>query len=294
MNARMNGPGLTTVFVGGFSLPVPSAAPIPSSSPAVGTPGADGTWRPTARNRVAETFSRAREWLGERFLVADTTLKRRDHARWQRAEMLQDLCDLTAGWLTGQIASQPGYYGPVDVDEDDAPGLTEALVALNRIGFWTRTSQAGFDGEGYDGAHWTQLAAVDGFADRAVVEYLEHALVGSRFRIQAHPFREEGHGGVVVTRREGRAYTGFGGSMDDKDAAIQVAGVGERATEAVYGALQVVIWDPIADRNDLWSFLRQISHCPVPATARTDHHDAPPLLPAAQRRLRDQDMKETT
>jgi hypothetical protein len=229
-----------------------------TSTTAAGSSEPDDTWRRTlTRDRVSEAWIRFREWVGEQFLVAGTTLKRRDHARWQRAESLQDLCDLTVGWLTGEIASHPGYYGPVDVDEDDAPGLTDALVALNRIGFWTRTSQAGLDREGYDGAHWAQLAAVDGFADRAVVERLEAALAGTRYRIQAYPAGEQGHEGVVVTRREGRAHTGFGGSMDDEDMAIQVAGVGEPAVRAVRDGAEVVIWDPVVGRNDLWPKLHR-------------------------------------
>jgi hypothetical protein len=91
---------------------------------------------------------------------------------------------------------------------DDAPGLTDALVALNWIGFWTRTSQASADGEGYDGELWTQLAAVGGFADPATVERLKDALAGTLYRIQALPARQQGHDAVVVTRGEGQAYTG--------------------------------------------------------------------------------------
>lgn len=244
------------VSIGGFSLPVPSTATAPGASPAAGTPLVGPTRRARARDRVSGAWSWIREWAEEQFLVAGTTLKRRDHARWQRAASLTDLGELTAGWLTGEIVSSPGYYGPVDVDEDDAPGLTDALVALNRIGFWTRTSQAGLDREGYDGAHWTQLAAVDGFADRAVVERLENALAGTRYRIQAYPAQEQDHEGVVVTRREGQAYTGFGGSMDDEDLDIQVDGVGEQAAQAVRDSSQVVIWDPTVGRNDLWTVLQ--------------------------------------
>jgi len=245
------------VSIGGFSLPVPSTTTAPSSPPA-GPSSAEPTWRTFARDRAGDAWGRIREWAQERFLVAGTTLKRRDHARWQRATSVPDLGELTAGWLTGEIASSPGYYGPVDVDEDDAPGLTQALVVLNRIGFWTRTSQAGLDREGYDGAHWTQLAAVDGFADQTVIECLENALADTGYRIQAHPVLEQGHEGVVVTRREGRAYTGFGGSMDDEDLDLQVAGVGEQAAQAVRDSSQVVIWDPAVGRNDLWSVLQDV------------------------------------
>jgi hypothetical protein len=261
------------VFVGGFWTHVTSQSdPCAATDrpPAPGSPPPGLTWRVRARDLASHVWGVAREWVEERFLVAGTTLKRRDHARWQQAESVQDLCDLTAGWLTGEIASHPGYYGPVDVEEHDAPGLTNALVALNRIGFWTRTSQAGADGDGYDGAHWTQLAAVDGFADRALAERLEHALAGTRFRIQAHPVGLQGHEGVVVTRREGHAHTRFGGSTDDEDLATHLAGVGERAARAVRAGTQVVIWDPRVGRNDLWPVLNKISRSAAWATARAD------------------------
>jgi hypothetical protein len=81
---------------------------------------------------------------------------------WAAARSLNDLCALTERWLRADLATQPGYSGSVDVDEEEAPGLTDACIALNRAGFLTRNSQAGFDGTGYDGARWTQLAAVDG------------------------------------------------------------------------------------------------------------------------------------
>ncbi len=86
-------------------------------------------------------------------------LTRRDRSLWAAARSLADLGELTALWLDGSIASQPGYYGPCDVDEDDAPGLTDTLILLNRAGYVTFGSQAG-----YDGAPWQQLAAVEGLA----------------------------------------------------------------------------------------------------------------------------------
>ncbi len=120
------------VSVGGFSLPV--AARAPRQELATATPEATINWGGSHRDRVSQSWTRIRDWVNERFLVTGTTLKRRDHARWQRAETLQDLADLTASWLSGDIASQPGYYGRVDVDEDDAPGLTAALVASTESG----------------------------------------------------------------------------------------------------------------------------------------------------------------
>lgn len=81
---------------------------------------------------------------------------------------------------------------------------------------------------------------------------------------------------MVVTRREERAYPGFGASVDDEDVAIQVAGVGERAAQAVRASFQVVIWDPVAGRNDLWAVLKKISHSSASFAVRADHQAMPP------------------
>jgi hypothetical protein len=137
----------------------------------------------------------------------------------------------------------------------------------------------------YDGAYWTQLAAVEGFTDHATVEHLENALAGTLYRIQAHSTHEQGHDAVVVTRREGQAYTGFGGSMDDEDVAIQVAGVGARAARAVHSGAQIVIWDPVAARNTLWAVLSEIGDSSGLAAARSDHQGVSSVTRAVSRRF---------
>jgi hypothetical protein len=108
------------------------------------------------------------------------TLTPDDRPRWAAARTLADLGELTAQWLEGRIDSQPGYYGRVDVDEDKVPGLTETLILLNRAGFLTNGSQAGFDGKGFDNARWQQLAAVTGFASKETYGWLEALSVSPR------------------------------------------------------------------------------------------------------------------
>lgn len=85
-----------------------------------------------------------------------------DKAVWAEARSLAAVAARTARWLTGELAGQPGYCGPVDVDEDTAPGMTQVLIACKLAGFLTENSQAGSDEPGYDGAGWRQVAAVDG------------------------------------------------------------------------------------------------------------------------------------
>lgn len=175
-------------------------------------------------------------------------IKRNERHLWADAQSLPDLCRLTAGWLEGHVQSQPGYYGSVDVD--DAEGLLDALIGLNRRCFLTNNSQQGFDGTGYDGAHWTQHAAVTGFADRGMFQWLRR-VVGSRFEVEA-----DGPG-VYVTLREGRGYTHYGNPLSRRDIEFSYDGCGEGALQAVCGALQVTVYDPEPGRNDLWGVLRR-------------------------------------
>lgn len=179
-----------------------------------------------------------------------------DRPRWAAARTLTDLCDLTALWLEGRIDSQPHYYGRVDVDEGEASGLTQALVALNRAGFLTYQSQAGYDGPGYDGANWMQLAAVIGYADLATVEILRAALpdwyqfvvhTGLRRRFQ------RSRPGAWVTYRDGSPYTGFAWQTTRRQIAFEWDGCHRDAIRAIESACTIAIYDPTPGPNDLWS-----------------------------------------
>jgi hypothetical protein len=99
-------------------------------------------------------------------------MSRRDRLAWQSANTVADLGGLMARWLEGDLKSWPGYqpgYGP----DDETRRLIPTLAALNRAGFLTDSSQPGEMGPGFDGAWWSQRAAVSGFvADRALLREL--------------------------------------------------------------------------------------------------------------------------
>lgn len=186
-------------------------------------------------------------------------MPRADARAWGSARTLADLGELTARWLEGTIKSQPGYYGPCDVDEDDAPGMTATLIALCRAGYVTDQSQAGCVAPGYDGAGWEQRAAVQGFAGDDTLDWLSEALRPTRFRLFAHPvkgaWRRAGKG-VTVTTRAGRAYTGFGGQRGRADIDLWFGAAGNgAAVDAACAAWQVTIYDPEFGPNDLWPVL---------------------------------------
>lgn len=179
---------------------------------------------------------------------------------WADARSLTDLSRLTEMWLEGRIDSQPHYYGRVDVDEAEAPGLTRALVALNRINFLTDNSQAGYAGPGDDGATWTQLAAVSGYADLATVDRIA-ARLPERYRFVVHTGLRRRfqrlNPGVWVTFRDGIPYTGFAPQMTRGQITFEWEGCHRDAIRAIQSACTVAIYDPMPGENDLWAALER-------------------------------------
>jgi hypothetical protein len=198
-----------------------------------------------------------------------TTLRLADRSRWRAARTLQDLADLTAAWLAGEIRSQPGYYGRVDVDEDRAPGLTAALVACNRAGFLTRTSQAGYVGPGYHGAtRATVLAAVYGYTDRDTAQRLFSASVWAPTRVHVfiHPIGAGrlGEDAREVSWADDRATCSFGGCVPVGYLLDEFAGCSRHVIDALAHAWSVTVLDPEPGRNTLWAWLSEV----MPALAK--------------------------
>lgn len=176
--------------------------------------------------------------------------------RWALAETVPDLCDLTIGWLIGEIPNQPEYVGPVDVDEQEAPGLTAALRDLNRASFLTTSSQAGSNDPATGSVRWLQYAAVEGFAEPAALDHLAAAFTFSPYRITRTPAAIDGDG-VPVTYRNGLVYTTFGSGGRRTVSHLAASGaLCRRAVAALRGTENYVIFDPVPGRNTLWADLR--------------------------------------
>jgi hypothetical protein len=247
---------------------------------------------------VSNTLDRAlapvrgfREWLEDGMpMPGSGTVGVRDRRRWREAASMEDLCALTASWLSGEIGSQPGYYGRVDVDDDLAPGMATTLIALNRMGFLTRQSQAGHDGPGGyagdDDVHWTACAAIEGFASPEIAEKLQAALAGTRFEIRVEnsrlpdaPFVQ----GQVVAHVEGSPNTWFGGRLRAEEIGFEFEGTSAAAVAAVQETLQVTIQDPTPGPNDLWTHLNAAAQNAATAPAEAPpSHPTPPSTTASR------------
>jgi hypothetical protein len=200
-------------------------------------------------------------------------MSKADKRLWAEARTLADVGELTAQWLEGRIESQPGYCGPSDVDD---PGrLVPLLAGLNRAGFVTTGSQEAFDGPGYDGAHWEQRAAVEGFAAFPVATVLRHAAAEAGMTVVAHSpaalprWRYRYHQAVDVTRRGGRPHTGFGANLPRRHIRDDWTGYGichPDAVDALCAAWQVTLIDPEWGRRDaLWDMLAAFCPGEVPS-----------------------------
>lgn len=194
---------------------------------------------------------------------------------WRDAACLADLGELTARWLEGTVLEQPAYYGPVDVDEDMAPGLTAALIVANRAGLLTENSQAGVDQPA-----WRQLAWVSGRATPGMVHYLASAAEG-RDDVEVVAFtRLPDHvcAGAATVRTEAELVVtwvsdGLPFTVDSRqkqsDYHWLYEGLVRPSALAEFDeAVQVAVVDPVPGRNTLWAWLegtlRHVNAWPSP------------------------------
>lgn len=183
---------------------------------------------------------------------------------WENAYTLADLGEATARWLEGRVDRHPGYGGDPD---DETTDLIPELVAANRAGFVTLTSQPGEIVTGYDGLVWSQRAAVEGFcdADRFFdLADLAHA-AGLLVRVRAMPparrfhlpfWQLRGERGIPVTLRAGQLVTDFGSTLSWQDIETAFWACSDGALDQLTEAWQVTIVDPCWGRNDrVWPVL---------------------------------------
>lgn len=85
---------------------------------------------------------------------------------WQKARTLTDACELTAAWMEGVIAFNPGSVGG-PIDKETGP-IAVQLAQINRLRLWTQESQPG-----EDSPEWRQREFVHGLCEEATARKLE-------------------------------------------------------------------------------------------------------------------------
>jgi hypothetical protein len=189
-------------------------------------------------------------------------MSRTDKRRWRSAAGLHDLGSLVASWLTGDIASQPGYQPNCGPDEE-TQHLIPVLVAVNRLGYVTDASQPGENAFGTNGRWWEQRAAVSGLVDDPQLrDRLVAAAELAGLTVVQHGMTPRRHAeGVPVTRCEGHVYTAFGSFLPIRDlrAVWPPHIIGRRAFGKVAEAWQLTLIDPEWGRDDvLWEALAEV------------------------------------
>ncbi|GGM80658.1 hypothetical protein GCM10012275_59160 [Longimycelium tulufanense] len=176
--------------------------------------------------------------------------------QWRTARGLGDLGELTAHWLTGDLASRPGYP-PGEGPYVETHELIGTLAACNRGGFVTNASQPGFpESAGPDGVVWVQRAAVTGFAEEEVLERIRAAVAGTELVLLTPTATDRNPDGIVVTTRNGKQHTTFGTWLSRRAVADSFDVCKSAAIDALCSADQPTLVDPVWGRNTvLWPFL---------------------------------------
>jgi len=200
-------------------------------------------------------------------------MKPRDARMWHGARTLDELGELTARWLEGDLRSQPGYmpnHGP----EPETLELIPTLAAINRLGFVTKSSQPGLferaDPTSDTSPMWWQRAGVYGFADTDLSAYLagvaeDEDLIVQRVRAVRRPWWRALTGqapdrGYPVTGLEDDIRTHFGRPFTRRQIEFEFEGCHDKALAALASSWQLTIIDPDAGRNDrLWPLLDKVA-----------------------------------
>lgn len=190
---------------------------------------------------------------------------RREAGRlWRGTADLAELGELTARWLTGELATVPSYYGPPDAE---TLPIADSLAAINRAGFVTLNSQPGMlPADDGTGKVWRQRAFVDGFVgDPATVERLAELRKQGLGVVLIAP-GERGRDHVPVTEyaeiggQSGYQVTVIGSEFPPRDLQYTYGGiVGAKAYAALRKAWYLAVYDPEWGRDDrLWTALADV------------------------------------
>lgn len=191
-------------------------------------------------------------------------MKRQRLRSWADAGSLEDLGELTAGWLQGEGFEHPLYgNGP---DEETAEILSD-LVALNRRGLVTTFSQPG---EPLDDAGFGQRAAVEGCASEEMARRIAAVTLYTDLLVFVYQPGWEGGYQVPITVCDHHPFSWCGAVWGLEERQYLADACSPRGALALYGAWEVVAIDPKWGRKRrLWRELRRITNLRTPGTRYT-------------------------
>lgn len=180
---------------------------------------------------------------------------------WNKAKTFDDLCELTAQWLSGDLSTHPGTGYTRCGPDPETRELVPDLVHANRSGFLTEMSQPGLISKDPQGRLWSQRAAVCGFVrdEQLVLDLIRRA---SRARVFVWTASISGPGpgaprrGINITVVDGEASCGFYPHVSSRDLDMQWPGIPVSAFRELKAAHQVFLVDRAWGRNNvLWDLL---------------------------------------
>lgn len=177
---------------------------------------------------------------------------------WAGIRTLGQLGEATAAALAVPGGTQPRSRKPVRLD--DAPGLRDALVAINRAGMVTWSSQAG-SVTTVDGVTRSRRAAVSGFASAATVARLLTRLARTGYRLHMHRPATGTYASVPcvpVTWSGDTPVVTAGSCLSWHDIAHRLYPRLPGAAQAAYDAYQVTVYAEQCGPANLFSDLVQV------------------------------------
>lgn len=171
---------------------------------------------------------------------------------WDDARTLQDLGELTAMWLEGEIEGHP-IGGPGGCD-DETDALVPVLTQANRAGYVTTNSQPGKTLTGAFG----QRATVSGFCTEATADKIQAAILGTDLIAIVTPPGWTNPVQIPITIDDSAPHSWAGGAIDEDNIDHYFSHYSPRAIPELLAAWQVDVIDPQWGRNDLlWPVLTQ-------------------------------------
>jgi hypothetical protein len=173
--------------------------------------------------------------------------------RWREAVTLNDVGQLVADWLDGELRYNPGYGGRGGPDPETLE-IAHELAAANRAGYVTHQSQPGWDN--------IQRAGVEGFADaQTAARLLRIARRTDLIVIESArtPRRRIDSSRAVPAMRYSSGHVGeFGHILSRRYIGYLVES--QESYEALLAARQVSLIDPVWGRNSvLWPLLTKFA-----------------------------------
>lgn len=173
---------------------------------------------------------------------------------WGRATTLEDVGELTARWLEGDIAYHPLQFG--GPDEETGP-LRETLAAANRRGFVTSFSQPGAP---VDETGSGQRASVEGRAREDLARRLGALGLWTELLVFVFPAGDYRHGYQVPVTVDGfHPFAWLGGYSGDDELDPYAGDCSREAMGELAAAWTVKIVDPRWGREAyLWEHLSAV------------------------------------